>query len=111
MTTAHLLVFLQTDCPTCQLIAPYLNRLSAGGVSVTGVSQDAEPETREFVTRMDVSFPVEVDVDLARSRRYDPLFVPDGREVTMAMLSPAEKNAISHRGQAFRALLPHLERL
>jgi XTP/dITP diphosphohydrolase len=36
---------------------------------------------------------------------YDPLFVPDeadGR--TMAELSPAEKNAISHRGRAFRQL-------
>ncbi len=36
---------------------------------------------------------------------YDPLFVPteaDGR--TMAELSPAEKNAISHRGRAFSQL-------
>lgn len=36
---------------------------------------------------------------------YDPLFLPDeapGR--TMAELSPAEKNAISHRGRAFRQL-------
>ena len=37
---------------------------------------------------------------------YDPAFVPDdlddGR--TMAELSPAEKDAISHRGQAFRAM-------
>ncbi len=39
---------------------------------------------------------------------YDPLFVPDdgadGR--TMAELSDAEKDAISHRGRAARALLP-----
>jgi len=36
---------------------------------------------------------------------YDPLFLPDeapGR--SMAELSPAEKNAISHRGRAFRQL-------
>lgn len=36
---------------------------------------------------------------------YDPMFVPvegDGR--TMAELSPAEKDAISHRGKAFRRL-------
>lgn len=35
---------------------------------------------------------------------YDPIFLPEGREVTMAELSPEEKHAISHRGRAFRAL-------
>lgn len=39
---------------------------------------------------------------------YDPLFVPDGHEVTSAELSSAEKDAISHRGQALRELLPLL---
>lgn len=39
---------------------------------------------------------------------YDPLFVPDGHEVTSAELSSEEKDAISHRGQALRALLPLL---
>jgi XTP/dITP diphosphohydrolase len=37
---------------------------------------------------------------------YDPVFVPDGLELTSAELSPAEKDARSHRGQAFTALLP-----
>lgn len=73
---ARLLVFLQTDCPTCQLIAPYLNRLVDDGVSVTGISQDPEPETREFVSRMGVKFPMARDADLRVSRQYDPLFVP-----------------------------------
>jgi XTP/dITP diphosphohydrolase len=41
---------------------------------------------------------------------YDPIFVPDDRDDgrTMAELSPAEKDAISHRGRAARALLDHL---
>jgi XTP/dITP diphosphohydrolase len=39
---------------------------------------------------------------------YDPIFVPDGHTRTSAELPPAEKDAISHRGQALRALLPHL---
>jgi XTP/dITP diphosphohydrolase len=43
---------------------------------------------------------------------YDPAFVPDdtgpGDQRTMAELSPVEKNAISHRGRAARALAIHL---
>jgi XTP/dITP diphosphohydrolase len=35
---------------------------------------------------------------------YDPAFVPAGFDRTMAELSPDEKNAISHRGKALRAL-------
>ncbi len=37
---------------------------------------------------------------------YDPVFVPEGLEVTAAELEPAEKDARSHRGQAFAALVP-----
>ena len=39
---------------------------------------------------------------------YDPLFVPDGRELTSAELSPEDKDRISHRGQALRRLVPRL---
>lgn len=39
---------------------------------------------------------------------YDPILQPVGMEKSAAELSPAEKNAISHRGNAFRALLPHI---
>lgn len=39
---------------------------------------------------------------------YDPIFTPRGYVLTTAELTPAEKDAISHRGQAFRALVPVL---
>ncbi|OEV02848.1 RdgB/HAM1 family non-canonical purine NTP pyrophosphatase [Streptomyces oceani] len=47
---------------------------------------------------------------------YDPILQPDGspefvRGRTCAELSAEEKNAISHRGRAFRALVPHLREL
>jgi len=35
---------------------------------------------------------------------YDPIFVASGESRTNAELLPAEKDAISHRGKAFRAL-------
>ncbi|HEY1509527.1 MAG TPA: RdgB/HAM1 family non-canonical purine NTP pyrophosphatase [Solirubrobacteraceae bacterium] len=43
----------------------------------------------------------------SRGFGYDPAFLPDGehRERTMAELTEAEKDAISHRGEAARALL------
>ena len=37
---------------------------------------------------------------------YDPIFVPAGYEVTTAEMSPADKDRISHRGRALRALAP-----
>jgi XTP/dITP diphosphohydrolase len=36
------------------------------------------------------------------------VFVPEGLDVTSAELEPAEKDARSHRGQAFAALVPVL---
>jgi XTP/dITP diphosphohydrolase len=35
---------------------------------------------------------------------YDPIFVPNGWDITMANLSDQQKDRISHRGRAFRAL-------
>jgi XTP/dITP diphosphohydrolase len=40
---------------------------------------------------------------------YDPVFIPDGQTRTTAEMSPAEKDAVSHRGRAFRALAAHLQ--
>jgi XTP/dITP diphosphohydrolase len=39
---------------------------------------------------------------------YDPVFVPTGGDRTTAELSSQDKDAISHRGKAFRALAPRL---
>lgn len=66
------------------------------------------PDGREFVEEG------RVHGTLLRRRRgtggfgYDPVFVPDGWDVTTAEMTPEQKNAISHRGIAFRALAPRL---
>lgn len=39
---------------------------------------------------------------------YDPVFITEDGRRTMAELTLEEKNAISHRGRALRAILPHL---
>ena len=58
----------------------------------------------------------EVRGRLLRERRgangfgYDPIFVPDGESRTTAEMDADEKNALSHRGRAFRALAPLIER-
>jgi len=58
-----------------------------------------------------------VNGTLLRERRgtggfgYDPIFRPDGHSRTTAQMSAAEKDALSHRGLALRALLPALRRM
>jgi XTP/dITP diphosphohydrolase len=39
---------------------------------------------------------------------YDPIFVPEGGSRTSSELRDEDKDALSHRGQAFRALAEHL---
>lgn len=40
---------------------------------------------------------------------YDPIFLVEGTEKTMAELSEEEKNEISHRGRALKAVLKYLK--
>ena len=59
----------------------------------------------------------QVDGRLIRTPRgrggfgYDPIFVPDGFEQTTAEMTAEAKDAISHRGRAFRALTPFIARM
>lgn len=39
---------------------------------------------------------------------YDPIFQPLGMSISSAQMSPQEKDAISHRGKALRAIAPHV---
>ncbi len=39
---------------------------------------------------------------------YDPIFLPEGSELSLAELDAQEKDAISHRGQSLRAIAPRV---
>ncbi|GAB1446454.1 MAG: non-canonical purine NTP diphosphatase [Cyclobacteriaceae bacterium] len=56
-----------------------------------------------------------VNGEILKSKRggegfgYDPLFLPEGLNKSMAELTTDEKNAISHRGEAIRKLVAFLK--
>jgi XTP/dITP diphosphohydrolase len=39
---------------------------------------------------------------------YDPIFRPDGYEISSAQMGASAKDAISHRGKSLRAIAPHV---
>ncbi|CAN5266341.1 RdgB/HAM1 family non-canonical purine NTP pyrophosphatase [soil metagenome] len=64
------------------------------------------PDGVEEVVRADWAGSVLLDAVGGGGFGYDPVFKPAGLSVSCAELRPDEKDAISHRSQAFGALLP-----
>ena len=57
-----LLVFFKITCPVCQLTLPFLDRLQTpGALSIYGISQNDPEDTRDFMRRFGVSFPMLLD--------------------------------------------------
>ncbi len=57
-----LVAFFKVSCPVCQLIFPYLERLSAGsGLQVIGISQDDAADTQAFMRRFGLTLPMLLD--------------------------------------------------
>jgi peroxiredoxin len=73
-----LLIFFETDCPTCHLTIPYLNHLARElpDATIIGISQDDERDTCDIIKQLAIEFPVVLDKDLRVTREYDPQAVP-----------------------------------
>ena len=71
----------------------------------------AESGSREIVTRGRMPGRIASTTRGDGGFGYDPLFVAEGEDRTNGELPPGRKDEISHRGQALRAMVPHLRRL
>lgn len=64
------------------------------------------PDGREWTTEGQLQGTLRYERSGEKGFGYDPIFQPHGYDVTNAELAPEEKNSISHRGKAFRAIAP-----
>jgi len=62
------------------------------------------PDGRDIVVHGEMPGRVIREPRGANGFGYDPLFVPDGFDLTSAEITAEQKNAVSHRGKAFREL-------
>ena len=71
---ATLLFFYKHDCPTCDVMAPVVQRigdaLHEAGLRVLGVSQNDDIETAAFIERHGFTMPNALDVELTVSEQY-----------------------------------------
>ncbi len=67
------------------------------------------PDGRSFVVRGEVKGRILTEYHGAGGFGYDPLFYYEPYGKTLAEVTPAEKNAVSHRGKAIRAFAERLK--
>lgn len=66
-------------------------------------------EGQEILFEGNVEGEITQDISGKEGFGYDPIFQPDGYNVTFAQLSRSEKNEISHRGRAVQKLIQFLK--
>ena len=67
------------------------------------------PDGEKIVARGEVEGHLVLEEKGSNGFGYDPLFVPLGYDITFGEFEPEEKNKISHRGNALKALKQQLE--
>ena len=68
------------------------------------------PGGEEFVVRETMEGKIGYGQEGENGFGYDPIFYPDGFSCSSAALSPEQKNEISHRGKALRAVKERLKK-
>lgn len=101
------------DAANLQLVLDQLVDVPDGrrGAAFVCAAAAVGPDGREVVVEGLVRGRLAREPHGAGGFGYDPIFVPVGYDVTTAELSPEAKDAISHRGRAFRALAEQLSSL
>ncbi len=84
---------------------PYEDRTGRFVSVITMVYPDGE----KIVARGEVEGHLVLEEKGSNGFGYDPLFVPLGYDITFGEFEPEEKNKISHRGNALKALKQQLE--
>ena len=83
-------------------------RLGARFVCAAALAVPAQRQLREWVVTGEVAGRLIRVPRGSGGFGYDPIFLPDGFSQTTAEMTPEAKDAISHRGRAFRALVPFI---
>lgn len=100
------------DLANLKLVLGQLSDVSARGAQFVCVAALALPPDADGGSRHEWTVTGVLAGSLTRSPRgangfgYDPIFLPEGSSLTTAELAPEQKDAISHRGRAFRAIAP-----
>jgi XTP/dITP diphosphohydrolase len=93
------------DHANLELVLGQLADIDSRGASFVCVAALALPDgSREWTTTGVLPGSITRAPRGANGFGYDPIFVPEGMETTTAELPPQDKDAISHRGRAFRAI-------
>ena len=100
----------ENDDENNRLVLELLENVPTGERSARFVSAVAVvgPDDDEVVVRGEVEGEIGFEPRGQNGFGYDPLFTPNDSHRTMAELTDDEKNAISHRGRAFKGAVPHI---
>ncbi len=104
-----LAVFFKTDCPTCQLTWPYLEKIhrawGAAGLDVWGLSQDARDLSATFASNYKSTFPVLLDIGWKVARLYDPAVLLGKEGQVLEVVVAFDKAKLNHLAETIAARL------
>lgn len=103
----------RSDAENVELLLWQLNDVADGAraAKFVAVAALALPDGREVTVRGEWPGEILREVRGEGGFGYDPIFLPEGEEVSAAEMSPERKDALSHRRRAFAAMAPRLQEL